>query len=302
MSDSSNSNSGSSENTGGSMSASSIDNRASTPSKQPGQAGKTVALFASCLVDLMRPQAGFAALALLQDAGYEVVVPEAQSCCGQPGYNSGDYRSATALAKRTIQQLESYEYIVIPSGSCAGMLREHYAKLLEGMWRERAERLSERVFELTAFLHDVAGYRPTPASGDNSDSTVAYHDACAGLRELGVREQPRQLLSDAGIHVSELAQRDVCCGFGGTFCAKMPEISAKMADDKLADIAASGATEVVAGDIGCLLALSGRARRLGHELRFRHVAEVLASRRLGREDAPGIGEAASPGVSSGARG
>ena len=218
----------------------------------------TVALFATCLADLMRPSVAFAAVQLLEDAGYEVVVPEQQTCCGQPEYNSGDRRGARALARRTIEQLEPYPYVVLPSGSCAGMLRHHYPRLLDDEWAERARALAGRVYELTAFLDDVAAYQP-PRSA--ATGPVAYHDGCAGLRELGVREQPRRLLQTAGVEVRELTQRDVCCGFGGTFCAKMPEISANMSDEKLRDILASGAEEVVAGDLGCLLALAGRARR-----------------------------------------
>jgi L-lactate dehydrogenase complex protein LldE len=247
-----------------------------------------VALFATCLADLMRPATAFAAATLLERAGFEVIVPPRQSCCGQPGYNSGDFAGARAVAMRTVQQLEPYRYVVLPSGSCAAMLRDHYPRLLDGAWAERAAALTARVYELTQFLSDVAGYSPSPLI---DPPTVAYHDGCAGLRELGVRAQPRQLLRAAGVDVRELAQGDVCCGFGGTFCAKMPEISAKMADDKLADIERSGASEVVAGDLGCLLALAGRARRRGMPLRFRHVAEVLAGEPL----AAPIGEPGTKG-------
>jgi L-lactate dehydrogenase complex protein LldE len=247
-----------------------------------------VALFVTCLADLMRPATAFAAATLLERAGFEVIVPPLQSCCGQPGYNSGDYPGARAVAQRTVQQLEPYRYVVLPSGSCAGMLREHYPRLLDGEWADRAAALASRVYELTEFLTEVAGYRPSPVP---DSPPVAYHDGCAGLRELGVRAQPRQLLRGAGFEVRELELRDVCCGFGGTFCAKMPEISAKMADDKLADIERSGASEVVAGDLGCLLALAGRARRRQLPLRFRHVAEVLAGEPL----AAPIGEPGTKG-------
>lgn len=253
---------------------------------ESGERGE-VALFVSCLVDLMRPEAAFAAWRLLEDAGYLVVIPEEQTCCGQPGYNSGDYVGAAELARRTIEQLAPYPYVVIPSGSCAGMLRQHYPKLLEGHWQQRAQELAGRVFELSEFLVDIAEYSPRRVE---MDQPVTYHDACAGLRELGIREQPRQLLAAAGIQVRELSQRDVCCGFGGTFCAKMPALSARMADEKLHDIEATGATEVVAGDIGCLMALAGRARRLDKNLQFRHVAEILAGDLIG----PGIGAKEDP--------
>lgn len=250
---------------------------------RPGGRARTVALYVTCLADLMRPEVAEAAVALLEDADCEVIVPRAQSCCGQPGYNSGDYASAAALARQVIGEFEKYDYVVLPSGSCAGMLVHHYPKLLEGRWRERACALAARVYELTQFLVDVCHFAPVPRG---EAMTLSYHDSCAGLRELDIRAQPRQLLQAAGVEIRELAQRDVCCGFGGTFCAKMPGISAKMADDKLQDATSTGATLVCGGDLGCLLALAGRARREGSTLEFRHVAEVLA----GKVTAPGIGE------------
>jgi L-lactate dehydrogenase complex protein LldE len=234
-----------------------------------------VALFVTCLADSFRPGVAEATKALLEEAGCEVSVPLAQTCCGQPGYNSGDYTGATRIARRVVELFEDFPYTVLPSGSCAGMLRVHYPRLLEGAWRERALALADRVHELTQFLDGVLGYRP-PSRPDAPP--LAYHDACAGLRELGIREESRRLLAAAGHELRELEERDVCCGFGGTFCARMPEISAKMADDKLAAAERSGTTTVVAGDLGCLLALAGRARRRGLDLHFRHVAELLADR------------------------
>lgn len=245
-----------------------------------------VALFVTCLVDLFRPAVGFSSLALLQRAGCEVVVPAEQTCCGQPAYNNGDLESVRPLAQQVIELLEEYEYIVIPSGSCAGMLRRHYPRLLTGEWRQRALAIADKTYELTMFLHDVAPHN-LPRFSSAQTATVAYHDGCAGLRELGVREQPRALLrSVCGTRVKELQQRDVCCGFGGTFCAKMPAISAKMADDKLADAVATEATVLSAGDLGCLLSLAGRAHREGTALQFRHVAELLDE----ACDTPAIGE------------
>jgi L-lactate dehydrogenase complex protein LldE len=258
---------------------------------QPAATGEqpAVALFVTCLVDLFRPEVGFATLRLLEDAGCRVYVPRAQTCCGQPGYNNGDYEGARAVARDLIRTFEQSEFVVVPSGSCAGMLIHHYPNLLEGAWRERARALAERTWELTTFLSDVLGdilpaRRPVPAA--QAQAAVAYHDGCAGLRELGIREQPRRLLAESGLAVRELEQPDVCCGFGGTFCAKMPAISAKMADDKLKDAVKTGADTLVAGDLGCLLALAGRARREGVALSFRHVAELLD----GEFEAPPIGE------------
>jgi len=242
-----------------------------------------VALFVTCLADSFRPAVAEATLRLLEDAGCEVTVPRMQTCCGQPGYNNGDYTGARAVAQQVVETFEPFPYIVLPSGSCAGMLRVHYPKLLEGSWGERAATLATRVFELTSFLSDVL--RWTPPAGDGG--TYAYHDSCAGLRELGIDTQPRRLLTAAGHRVTDLDQREVCCGFGGTFCAKMPAISAKMADDKLRAAEGAGAPTVLGGDLGCLLALAGRAERRGIDLRFRHVAEVLA----GDTQSPAIGEA-----------
>lgn len=235
-----------------------------------------MALFVTCLADLFRPSVAFASLTLLRRAGCRVSVPRAQTCCGQPAYNAGDYTATRPLIKRVIEMLEPADYVVVPSGSCAGMICQHYPRLLSGQWRERALALSAKTFELTTFLRDIARLSGSARSaGDAGD--IAYHDGCAGLRELGVRAQPRDLLRDlCGIEPAELAQRDVCCGFGGTFCAKMPAISAKMADDKLDDALARGANTLVGGDLGCLLHLAGRASRRGLQLELRHVAELLA--------------------------
>ncbi|MHA7815553.1 MAG: (Fe-S)-binding protein [Pseudohaliea sp.] len=258
---------------------------------QPAATGEqpAVALFVTCLVDLFRPEVGFATLRLLEDAGCRVYVPRAQTCCGQPGYNNGDYEGARSVARDVIRIFEQAEFVVVPSGSCASMLIHHYPELLDGAWRDRARALAARTWELTAFLSDVLGAVPparAAAAPAGQQQAVAYHDGCAGLRELGVREQPRRLLAGRGIEVRELTQPDVCCGFGGTFCAKMPAISARMADDKLRDAVKSGAGTLVAGDLGCLIALAGRARREGVALSFRHVAELLD----GRLEAPPVGE------------
>jgi len=250
-----------------------------------GASGLQVALFVTCLADLFRPSVAFASLALLRRAGCRVSVPRAQTCCGQPAYNAGDYSATKPLIKRVIQMLEPADYVVVPSGSCAGMICQHYPRLLSGQWRERALELSAKTFELTTFLRDIAGLSDS-ARGTVDSRGIAYHDGCAGLRELGIRAQPRALLRDlCGIAPAELEQRDVCCGFGGTFCAKMPAISAKMADDKLDDALAQDANTLLAGDLGCLLHLAGRARRRGLDLELRHVAEVLA----GATDTAAIG-------------
>ncbi|EED33502.1 cysteine-rich domain protein [gamma proteobacterium NOR5-3] len=220
----------------------------------------------------MRPSVAQASLELLQLAGCEVTVPAQQTCCGQPAYNNGDFSGAARIAQQLIESFEDYDYVVLPSGSCAGMLIEHYPKLLEGQWLERAHRFAGRVYELTTFLLDVCDYHPEK---QRSAAPVAYHDSCAGLRELGIRQQPRSLLARAGIPVEELAQADVCCGFGGTFCAKMPALSGAMADQKLQDAGDTGAGTLIGGDLGCLLALEGRASRRNMPMQFQHIAEVL---------------------------
>jgi len=245
-----------------------------------------VALFVTCLADLFRPSVAFDSITLLERAGCSVYVPESQTCCGQPAYNTGDYESTVPLAMKVITMLEPADYVVLPSGSCAGMISHHYPRLLDGRWRDRALDVAAKTFELTTFLTEIAPLRrgrgPTVELPE-----VTYHDSCAGLRELGVKEQPRQLLKElCATEVTEMQQTDVCCGFGGTFCAKMPEISGKMAGDKLNNAAATGAKILAGGDLGCLLNLAGRARREGVDIEVRHVAELLA----GDLDGPAIGE------------
>jgi L-lactate dehydrogenase complex protein LldE len=235
-----------------------------------------VSLFVTCLADLLRPSVAFASITLLEQAGWEVDVPMNQTCCGQPGYNSGEYESTVPLAKQFIEQFEAAEYVVAPSGSCVGMVCHHYPKILEGQWRERALALAEKTYELTTFLVEIAKLAPDTAT-INSLPTVTYHDSCAGLREMSIKEQPRQLLKSlCNTEVTEMQQTDVCCGFGGTFCAKMPEISAKMTDDKLSNALATKAEILTGGDLGCLLSIAGRARRLGQDLEVRHIAELLS--------------------------
>ena len=239
-------------------------------------AGARVALLVTCLVDLFRPSVGFAAVKLLEEAGCAVEVPRAQTCCGQPAYNSGDRRDAKAIARRVIEAFSGYDYVVAPSGSCAGMVKVHYPEMFadEPEIRARAEELAARTHELVSFLVDVLGIS---AVASRWDGVATYHDSCSGLRELGVKAQPRLLLATVdGLKLRELPGAELCCGFGGTFCVKYPEISDKMVGDKAADIAATGADSVLAGDLGCLLNIAGKLTRLGVPIETRHVAEVLA--------------------------
>lgn len=236
-----------------------------------------VALFVTCLVDLMRPRIGFAAIRLLEDAGCEVVVPMTQTCCGQPGYNAGARDAAKALARKVLDEFEGFDYVVAPSGSCAGMIRTHYPDLFsdEPAELERVQRVGARVFELTDFLVNVVRLERVPGA---FHGTVAYHDSCSGLRELGVKTQPRALLAKVpGLTLSEMEEAETCCGFGGTFAIKYGDISAHIAERKCANIAASGADAVVLGDLGCMLNIEGRLRRKGDmKTKVLHVAEVLA--------------------------
>ncbi len=239
------------------------------------QASPRVALFVTCLVDLHRPTVGFAAIRLLEQAGCQVEVPRAQTCCGQPAYNSGDRETARDLARSILDAFGGYDYVVVPSGSCGGMLRHHLPTLFEDdpNLRARAEALAERTHELVSFITDVMGL--ARVAGATSGS-VTYHDSCSGLRELGIKEQPRRLLTELGLTIKEMAEPEVCCGFGGTFCVKYPEISTRMVSDKTADIAQTGAEMLLAGDLGCLLNMAGRLKREGSAIKVRHVAEVLA--------------------------
>ncbi len=248
-----------------------------------------VALFVTCLVDLHRPVVGWSAVKLLEEAGCTVEVPEAQTCCGQPAYNSGDRRTAQQIARDAIAAFTGYDYVVAPSGSCAAMIAHHFPGLLadDPHWKPRAEALAARTHELTAFLVDVLGVRHVAA---RYEGVVTYHDSCSGLRELGVKAQPRRLLDSVeGLAVTEMKEPEICCGFGGTFCVKYPDISTRMVSDKAADVVATGADTLLAGDMGCLLNMAGRLSREGSTVKVRHVAEVLAG--LTEEAAP-IGAAA----------
>lgn len=246
---------------------------------------RRVALFVTCLVDLFRPSIGFAAIKLLEQAGCTVEVPPLQVCCGQPAYNSGDRTTTRAVARQVIDAFEGYEAVVAPSGSCGGMLSRHYPGLFEDdpAMKARAESLAGRSYELMAFLVDVLGVTKVAARYQGS---VTYHDSCSGLRELGVKAQPRRLLASVeGLSLCEMKTPEVCCGFGGTFCVKYPEISNAMVGEKSADIAGTGAGALLAGDLGCLMNMAGKLTREGRNVEARHIAEVLA----GMTDEPPIG-------------
>jgi L-lactate dehydrogenase complex protein LldE len=248
-------------------------------------ASPRVGLFVTCLVDLHRPSIGFAAISLLEAAGCLVEVPRAQTCCGQPAFNAGDRKTTRDLARGLIIAFTAYDYVVAPSGSCAGMIAKHLPSLFDDdpNLRAQADALAAKTYELTAFLTDIMHFTPTPPP---LATNATYHDSCAGLRELGVKTQPRTLLATVpGLRLTEMSEPELCCGFGGTFCIKYPDISARMVSDKTADIAATGADLLIAGDLGCLLNMAGRLCREHATIQVRHIAEVLA----GITDLPAIG-------------
>ncbi len=242
-----------------------------------------VGLFVTCLVDFFRPTVGFAAVQLLEDAGCKVEVP-VQACCGQPAFNSGDRRDARAIGERVIETFSAFDYVVVPSGSCAGMLKVHYPELFQGdpNWAPRANAFAAKCFELVSFLVDVLGVKTSNA---RFEGEVTYHDACSGLRELHIKSQPRALLATvSGLTLKEMPDAEVCCGFGGTFCVKYPEISNAIVTKKAANVRATGAPVLLAGDLGCLMNMAGKLAREGSHVEVRHVAEVLA----GLTDTPAI--------------
>ncbi len=245
-----------------------------------------VGLFVTCLVDLFRPSVAYAAVKLLENNGCKVSVPMTQTCCGQPAYNSGGRAAARGIARRVVDAFEGFDYVVAPSGSCAAMIRVHYPDLLgdDPDFGARARALAERSYELVSFLADVLRVKEVRAS---YTGVCTYHDGCSGLRELGVKAQPRKLLkSVSGLELRELRDGEACCGFGGVFCVKYPDISNHMVTDKTADIRATRADTVLSGEMGCLLNIAGKLSREGTPVRAVHVAEVLA----GTGKNPAIGE------------
>lgn len=247
--------------------------------------GVKVALFATCLIDHFRPQAGFAAARLLEQAGCDVAVPM-QTCCGQPAYNGGDAEDATAIARKAIETFSEYEFVVVPSASCAGMLKNHYPKLFEQdtNWRERARRLADKTHELFSFLVNIRGVKNITAP---CARRAAYHDSCSSLREVKCAREARALLFGVeGLDLVDIPDAETCCGFGGLFSIKYPEISARMADDKIANLQNTGADLLVGPDLGCLIHLAGRLSRKGDKMEVCHAAEVLAD----MMDEPALGD------------
>jgi L-lactate dehydrogenase complex protein LldE len=239
-----------------------------------------VYFFGTCLIDLLFPRAGLSAMRLLGREGIRVIYPQDQTCCAQPAYNSGFRDEALAVAAAQLDVFPAEIPIVVPSASCAGMLRVHYPRLFTGSRNEgRAKALAERVYELTEFLVQVLDFRPADL-GPPLD--VVLHNSCSARRELGVADSALDLLSRlANVRTIEPGYSQECCGFGGTFAVKEPEISAAMTADKTAAIAATGAPLLVGQDCGCLMNLQGTFRRRGTGPEVKHIAELLWERTNG---------------------
>jgi L-lactate dehydrogenase complex protein LldE len=235
-----------------------------------------VGLFITCLADQFFPHVGRAAVEVLERCGCTVLFDPRQTCCGQPAFNSGYRNEARAVARNMLSLYPDADYIVAPSGSCTAMCRNFYPELMsDAAERDAVARLRSRLYEFSEFLTDVLGIEDVGASFPRR---VTWHDSCHALRELRIREAPRRLLRHvAGLELIEMDQAQVCCGFGGTFSVKFPELSGAMLADKIASIERSGAEAVVSTDGSCLMQIAGGLRRAGSSIRTLHLAEVLAS-------------------------
>lgn len=233
--------------------------------------------FGTCLVDMMYPDAGMAAIRLIQREGVRVIFPPEQSCCGQPAYNSGFPEEAKAVARKQMDIFPKDIPIVVPSGSCAGMMKHHYPKLFEGTAEaDRVRRFSARIFELTEFLVHVLKIQ---LEDRGKPLTVTWHSSCHAAREMGVIEDSKSLIRQLkNVRLKELEKEHQCCGFGGTFAVKQPEISAAMVKDKIADIQQTGAGKVLGGDCGCLMNITGALAHEGSGIRGQHIAEFIWER------------------------
>jgi L-lactate dehydrogenase complex protein LldE len=232
-----------------------------------------IALFVTCLVDQIYPEIGIATTRILKRAGFEVAFPEEQTCCGQPFYNSGFVKEARWLAKRTIEIFADYPVVVLPSGSCTTMIRKEYVHLFhhDSEWHRKAEALAKKTYELTEFLIKIGGLEvKTPVKGQ----LVTYHDSCHMSRSLGIKEEPRSLLKQAGFQLVEMAAVDRCCGFGGLFSARMPEVSTAMTEEKLFKANLTEAPLLVSSDPGCLMQMRNHQKDPS-AIQIKHIAEVI---------------------------
>ncbi len=251
-------------------------------SEQPESKKMKVSLFVTCIVDQMFPQVGVATARLLARLGVTVTFNPEQTCCGQPAFNTGYLREARDVARRTLDLLEgelkSCDYMIVPSGSCATMIKRFYAELFadDREARSRAEEVAARTFELSQFLTEIM---QTEDTGASFHGRITYHDSCHLLRELGVSAGPRKLIGAVrGIELVEMEHADACCGFGGTFSVKYPEISTAIAQEKIENILRSKADAVVACDSSCLMQIAGLLNRRGARVRCLHIAELLESK------------------------
>jgi L-lactate dehydrogenase complex protein LldE len=237
---------------------------------------RTVTLFVQCLVDGLYPEVGRAMVAVLERLGLALECPTRQTCCGQPAFNAGYRNEARSAAKHFITVFEAADTIVCPSGSCVSMVRHHYSELFahRPQWQRRAAAVAARTFEFSEFLVDVLGVTDL---GARYRGRVTYHDSCHLLRTLGVRKQPRALIAGVrDLEFVEMNESDRCCGFGGSFAVKYPEISGAMVDDKVGHILDSGADAVIGCDMGCLMNIQGRLSRIGSTVAVLHIAQLLA--------------------------
>jgi L-lactate dehydrogenase complex protein LldE len=237
---------------------------------------KKVTLFIQCLVDVMYPEVGEAMLKIFRKLDIAVDCPVDQTCCGQPAFNSGYHKQARVAARKFIQLFDDAQSIVCPSGSCVHMVRHHYPELFrdDPAWLKRAESIRDKTFELTEYLVDVLGVEDLDA---RFDGKITYHDSCHPLRGLGIMDQPRKLISKVdGAEFIEMQKSDQCCGFGGAFAVKYPEISTAMVEDKVNNIIATGADAVVGVDMSCLMNIQGLLSRKKSDVKIMHIAELLA--------------------------
>jgi L-lactate dehydrogenase complex protein LldE len=242
-------------------------------SKRP----ERVYFFGTCLIDLCYPQAGMAGIDLLQREGIKVIFPQGQSCCGQPAYNSGFPTEAKAVARHQVPLFDKDYPIVVPSGSCAGMLKHHYPKLFtDDPEFDQVQHFAKRVFELTEFLVRVLNVR---LEDRGEPIKVAWHSSCHATREMGITEDSKSLLRQLkNVELIELQNERECCGFGGTFSVKQPAISAAMVKDKVADIQQTGASLLLAGESGCLMNITGAMEYQHIPMPSKHIAEFILER------------------------
>jgi L-lactate dehydrogenase complex protein LldE len=238
-----------------------------------------VALFVPCYVDQINPEVGVSVVRVLRRLGVDVIYPEGQTCCGQPAFNSGFFDEARTIGRRFLDvfERERFDYIVCPSGSCTTMVSHYYPFIFKELpgERERSETLGERVREFSDFLVNVVGAKDL---GARLEGKAVFHTGCHQRRELGVLGEPRELLGNVdGLQLLEWENEELCCGFGGTFAVKMPDVSTAMADEKIKALEKSGADTLISGDSSCLMHLKGRLKRTGHDTRVLHLAQALDS-------------------------